>query len=76
MLRGCCASIAAVVDGDISSISLADYMGKYVVLFFYPKGTKGLQRCRCLTKCIQKAVPEYVLALEGGKCRNGIHAMP
>lgn len=30
-------SAPAVVDGDISSISLADYKGKYVVLFFYPK---------------------------------------
>lgn len=28
---------AAVVDGDISQVSLSDYKGKYVVLFFYPK---------------------------------------
>ncbi|RHY10947.1 hypothetical protein DYB25_010855 [Aphanomyces astaci] len=27
----------AVVRGDISEISLSDYLGKYVVLFFYPK---------------------------------------
>lgn len=26
----------AVVDGDFKSISLSDYKGKYVVLFFYP----------------------------------------
>ncbi|EFJ41051.1 hypothetical protein VOLCADRAFT_68651, partial [Volvox carteri f. nagariensis] len=28
---------AAVVDGEITKISLADYRGKYVCLFFYPK---------------------------------------
>jgi hypothetical protein len=27
----------AVVDGEIKSIRLADYRGKYVVLFYYPK---------------------------------------
>ncbi|KAF8063083.1 PRDX1 [Scenedesmus sp. PABB004] len=27
----------AVVDGEIRNISLSDYRGKYVVLFFYPK---------------------------------------
>lgn len=27
----------AVVDGEIKKISLSDYKGKYVVLFFYPK---------------------------------------
>ncbi|GLC43712.1 hypothetical protein PLESTB_000410900 [Pleodorina starrii] len=27
----------AVVDGEITKISLADYRGKYVCLFFYPK---------------------------------------
>lgn len=27
----------AVVDGEIKTISLSDYKGKYVVLFFYPK---------------------------------------
>lgn len=27
----------AVVDGEIKKVSLADYRGKYVVLFFYPK---------------------------------------
>jgi peroxiredoxin (alkyl hydroperoxide reductase subunit C) len=26
----------AVVDYDFKSISLKDYLGKYVVLFFYP----------------------------------------
>ncbi|KAI1709936.1 ahpC/TSA family domain-containing protein [Ditylenchus destructor] len=26
----------AVVDGDFKSVSLSDYKGKYVVLFFYP----------------------------------------
>eukprot|EP01024_Parvocaulis_polyphysoides_P060467 TRINITY_DN6602_c1_g1_i4.p1 TRINITY_DN6602_c1_g1~~TRINITY_DN6602_c1_g1_i4.p1 ORF type:complete len:376 (-),score=70.87 TRINITY_DN6602_c1_g1_i4:196-1323(-) len=30
-------SAPAVVDGEISSISLDQYKGKYVVLFFYPK---------------------------------------
>lgn len=29
--------IAAVVDGEIKEISLSDYSGKYVILFFYPK---------------------------------------
>jgi len=28
---------SAVVDGDIQQVSLKDYRGKYVVLFFYPK---------------------------------------
>lgn len=28
---------AAVVNGDIDSISLSDYKGKYVILFWYPK---------------------------------------
>ena len=32
-----CTLPAAVVDGDIKPVSLADYRGKYVVLFFYPK---------------------------------------
>lgn len=27
----------AVVDGEIKQVSLSDYKGKYVVLFFYPK---------------------------------------
>ena len=27
----------AVVDGEITKVSLSDYKGKYVVLFFYPK---------------------------------------
>ena len=26
----------ALVDGEFKSISLSDYRGKYVVLFFYP----------------------------------------
>ena len=26
----------AVVDGEFKAVSLADYKGKYVVLFFYP----------------------------------------
>jgi hypothetical protein len=26
----------AVVDSDFKTVSLADYKGKYVVLFFYP----------------------------------------
>jgi alkyl hydroperoxide reductase subunit AhpC len=26
----------AVVDGDFKSVSLKDYRGQYVVLFFYP----------------------------------------
>ncbi|KAF1610468.1 UNVERIFIED_CONTAM: Peroxiredoxin, partial [Eudyptes robustus] len=26
----------AVVDGDFKTVSLKDYRGKYVVLFFYP----------------------------------------
>lgn len=26
----------AVVDGDFKTVSLSDYKGKYVVLFFYP----------------------------------------
>lgn len=28
---------AAIVDGEMESISLKDYRGKYVILFFYPK---------------------------------------
>jgi len=27
---------SAVVDGQFKEISLSDYKGKYVVLFFYP----------------------------------------
>lgn len=30
-------SAQAVVDGEIKTVSLADYKGKYVVLFWYPK---------------------------------------
>jgi hypothetical protein len=34
----CCPSpYTAVVDGEIKQVSLADYKGKYVILFFYPK---------------------------------------
>lgn len=29
--------VQAVVDGEETTISLKDYLGKYVVLFFYPK---------------------------------------
>ena len=29
-------NVDAVVDGEFKKISLADYKGKYVVLFFYP----------------------------------------
>lgn len=32
---------AAVVDGEITKISLSDYKGKYVCLFFYPKVREG-----------------------------------
>lgn len=28
--------VDAVVDGDFKTVSLSDYKGKYVVLFFYP----------------------------------------
>eukprot|EP00959_Pyramimonas_sp_CCMP1952_P161964 3386468-Pyramimonas_sp.AAC.1 len=34
-------SAGAVVDGEITSISLDDYKGKWVVLFFYPKVGAG-----------------------------------
>jgi peroxiredoxin 2/4 len=27
---------SAIVDGEIKQVSLADYKGKYVILFFYP----------------------------------------
>ncbi|KAL4434271.1 hypothetical protein ABPG75_000712 [Micractinium tetrahymenae] len=30
-------SLPAIVDGEIKQVSLADYKGKYVILFFYPK---------------------------------------
>lgn len=30
-------STTAVVDGEIKDISLDDYRGKFVILFFYPK---------------------------------------
>ncbi|EPP32720.1 peroxiredoxin-2, partial [Chlamydia psittaci 84-8471/1] len=30
-------SVQAVVDGEVKNISLKDYRGKYVILFFYPK---------------------------------------
>ncbi|QXE26682.1 peroxiredoxin [Chlamydia buteonis] len=30
-------SVQAVVDGEVKNISLQDYRGKYVILFFYPK---------------------------------------
>ena len=33
------AAPAAIVDGEMESISLRDYRGKYVILFFYPKVT-------------------------------------
>lgn len=33
----CLASDTAIVDGEIKQVSLADYKGKYVILFFYPK---------------------------------------
>lgn len=29
-------SVDAVVNGDFKTVSLSDYKGKYVVLFFYP----------------------------------------
>ena len=45
--RDCCNSdivmldvsfyVAAVIDGDISEVSLKNYRGQYVILFFYPK---------------------------------------
>lgn len=28
---------AAIVDGEIKNVSLEDYKGKYVILFWYPK---------------------------------------
>ncbi len=37
LLPRCCFCIAAVIDGEIRNISLSDYRGKYVVLFFFPK---------------------------------------
>ncbi|KAL4860147.1 Peroxiredoxin-2 [Chlorella vulgaris] len=30
-------NLPAVVDGEIKSVNLEDYKGKYVILFFYPK---------------------------------------
>ncbi|SYX09439.1 Probable peroxiredoxin,peroxidase,Truncated hemoglobins,peroxiredoxin,AhpC/TSA family [Chlamydia poikilotherma] len=30
-------SLQAVVDGEVKNVSLKDYRGKYVILFFYPK---------------------------------------
>jgi alkyl hydroperoxide reductase subunit AhpC len=29
-------TVDAVVNGDFKTVSLSDYKGKYVVLFFYP----------------------------------------
>lgn len=29
--------VAAIVDGEVKQVSLEDYKGKYVILFFYPK---------------------------------------
>jgi peroxiredoxin len=38
----------AVVNGEITSLKLSDYKGKWVVLFFYPKvGAILLQRVVC-----------------------------
>jgi alkyl hydroperoxide reductase subunit AhpC len=28
--------VKAVVDGDFKEVSLSDYKGKYLILFFYP----------------------------------------
>lgn len=36
----------AVVGGDITTLRLADYVGKWVVLFFYPKVCAALERAR------------------------------
>lgn len=30
-------SAAAIIDGEVKQVSLSDYKGKYVILFFYPK---------------------------------------
>lgn len=30
-------NVPAVIDGEISELSLSDYRGQWVVLFFYPK---------------------------------------
>lgn len=36
----------AVVGGEITTLKLADYVGKWVVLFFYPKACiRGWRRC-------------------------------
>ena len=38
----CCKSVmrhAAIIDGEISEVSLRQYKGQYVILFFYPKVT-------------------------------------
>jgi hypothetical protein len=39
-----CRTHAAVIDGEIRNISLSDYRGKYVVLFFFPKVHSGAAR--------------------------------
>lgn len=36
--------LAAVVNGELSTLSLSSYKGKYAVLFFYPK----VNACRWL----------------------------
>jgi hypothetical protein len=36
---------AAVIDGEIRNISLSDYRGKYVVLFWCVPASKKQQQC-------------------------------
>ena len=38
-------SLPTVVDGEIKQLSLKDYRGKWVVLFWYPKDVRN-RRCR------------------------------
>ena len=47
---------AAVIDGEISEVSLSNYKGQYVILFFYPKVC--LQDCMCTAFCLLQSIPD------------------
>ena len=44
----------AIIDGEISEVSLSNYKGQYVILFFYPKVC--LQDCLCRAACMLQSI--------------------
>ena len=53
----------AVVDGQFKEVSLSDFKGKWLVLFFYPLDFTFVRNTILLTYRVSHSIPEKVILL-------------